>query len=95
MTLKTYTVKDTRHALGGGAFLVVPGDIVEHPNTGGEWVKTQDVRELLCQIIAVFEAAECEGLVQALTETTDLRLKDLIERRLMFAKHFAQDAGLL
>ncbi|URG13000.1 hypothetical protein B2_7 [Stenotrophomonas phage B2] len=92
--MKTYTVKDSRYPLGGGAFLVVPGDLVEHPNDGGEWVKTQDVRELLCRINAVFEAAECEGLSQALAETTDPRLKDLVERRLMFAQRFAQDSGL-
>lgn len=43
------------------------------------------------QVIGCFEAAECEGLSQALQETTDLRLKDLVERRLMWALYHAQE----
>ena len=37
-----------------------------------------------------FHAAEIEGLHEALAETTDERLKDLIERRLMYAYYFVQ-----
>lgn len=40
-----------------------------------------------------FDAAFVEGLHEALQETTDLRLKDLIERRLMYAYYFVRDGG--
>lgn len=40
-----------------------------------------------------FDAAFVEGLREALQETTDLRLKDLIERRLMYAYYFVRDGG--
>ena len=40
-----------------------------------------------------FNAAFVEGLHEALQETTDLRLKDLIERRLMYAYYFVRDGG--
>lgn len=36
-------------------------------------------------VIGCFEAAMGEGLMEALAETTDMRLKDLVERRLMYA----------
>ena len=38
-----------------------------------------------------FHAADIEGLYESLAETTDERLKDLIERRLMYAYYFVQD----
>lgn len=41
------------------------------------------------EIIGCFRAAEIEGLSEALAETTDFRLKDLVERRLMYALHAA------
>ena len=37
------------------------------------------------EVRGCFEAAEVEGLQTALAETTDSRLKDLVERRLMYA----------
>lgn len=40
-----------------------------------------------------FYAAEIEGLYEALEETTDLRLKDLVERRLMYAYYFVTDGS--
>lgn len=48
--------------------------------------------EALREIIGCFDAAEAEGLSQALAETTDERLKDLIERRVMHALYAAQKA---
>jgi hypothetical protein len=52
---------------------------------GGYFVK-QDVME---EVIGCFRAAEAEGLAQVLSETTDERLKDLVERRLMHALYAA------
>lgn len=40
---------------------------------------------------ACFAAAECEGLFEALKETTDERLKDIVERRLLPAYYGVQD----
>lgn len=42
--------------------------------------------------IACFAAADCEGLVEALAETTDTRLKDLVERRLQYAPEYLVSA---
>lgn len=42
------------------------------------------------EVIGCFEAAECEGLQQVLEETTDENLKDLVQRRLMYAFYAAQ-----
>jgi len=39
------------------------------------------------------ETAEVEGLYEALEETTDLRLKDLVERRLLYAYYFVTDGS--
>ena len=44
------------------------------------------------EVIGCFDAAICEGLQEALVETTDERLKDLVERRLMYALYAAQEA---
>jgi uncharacterized protein YutE (UPF0331/DUF86 family) len=38
-----------------------------------------------------FNAALCEGLNEVLAETTDERLKDLVERRLLFAHEYLTD----
>lgn len=43
----------------------------------------------LGELIGCFDAALSEGLEEALAETTDLRLKDLVERRLMYGYHNA------
>jgi hypothetical protein len=40
-----------------------------------------------------FRAAEVEGLHVALAETTDEKLKDLVQRRLMYAYYFIQDGS--
>ena len=40
-----------------------------------------------------FQAAEIEGLHEALAETADERLKDLVERRLMYAYYFVKDGS--
>lgn len=50
------------------------------------------VNPLAKEVIGCFEAAEIEGLSQALSETSDERLKDLVERRLMHALYAAQRA---
>lgn len=41
--------------------------------------------DVLQEVLECFHAAEAEGLSTALAETTDTRLKDLVERRLMHA----------
>lgn len=43
----------------------------------------------LGELIGCFDAALSEGLQEALAETTDLRLKDLVERRLMHGYYHA------
>ena len=45
------------------------------------------------EVIGCFRAAEIEGLQEALAETTDERLKDLVERRLMHALYAAEQAA--
>ena len=45
--------------------------------------------KLSVEVIGCFAAAEAEGLTEALAITTDLRLKDLVERRLMHALYAA------
>lgn len=49
-------------------------------------------RKALEEVRGCFEAAEIEGLSQALLETSDERLKDLIMRRLMYANVAAASA---
>lgn len=44
------------------------------------------------EVIGCFDAAESEGLTEALDTTTDDFLKDLVERRLMYALYAAQKA---
>lgn len=51
-------------------------------------VQSADV--LADEVIGCFEAAESEGLAAALENTADYHLKDLIERRLMYALYAAQ-----
>jgi hypothetical protein len=57
-----------------------------------EGVTVQEPVGLAGEVIGCFDAAMCEGLQEALAETTDERLKDLIERRLMYALYAAQAA---
>lgn len=56
---------------------------------GNEWIAIQQENERLKNSLSVvrgcFEAAESEGLSEALANTTDECLKDLVERRLMYA----------
>lgn len=47
----------------------------------------------LGEVIGCFEAALVEGLQEALASTEDERLKDLVERRLMYALYAAQNAA--
>lgn len=49
---------------------------------------------LIAEVQGCFRAAEVEGLAIVLAETTDLRLKDLVERRLMHALYAANDAAV-
>lgn len=42
------------------------------------------------EVVGCFDAAEAEGLQEALANTTDERLKDLVERRLMYALYACQ-----
>jgi DnaJ-class molecular chaperone len=76
-------------------------DLIEGLQENGDPVSVEAARELQNlqhyreasqEAIGCFHAAEAEGLSQALQETTDERLKDLVERRLMYALHAAQEA---
>jgi hypothetical protein len=64
---------------------------------GAEYIAAQpapvlDPVDLADEVIGCFHAAECEGLTEALANTTDEHLKDLVERRLMHALYAAQEA---
>lgn len=48
--------------------------------------------ESMAEVIGCFDAAAGEGLAEALAETPDERLKDLVERRLMHAQYAAARA---
>ena len=48
--------------------------------------------DALEEVKGCFHAAGVEGLQETLAETSDERLKDLVERRLMYALHIAEDA---
>jgi hypothetical protein len=48
----------------------------------------------LGELIGSFDAAICEGLFEALSETTDERLKDLVERRLLAGYRIAVGPSL-
>jgi hypothetical protein len=50
-------------------------------------------KPLAAYVIGCFSAAEAEGLQDVLAETTDKRLKDLVERRLMHAFYAAQNTA--
>lgn len=51
-----------------------------------------DLEAALSEVVGCFDAAEAEGLIDVLTWTTDARLKDLVERRLMHALYAARTA---
>ena len=51
----------------------------------------QEILNLANEIIGCFHAAEIEGLTAALCNTDDHHLKDLVERRLMYALYAAQE----
>lgn len=53
---------------------------------------TDALRKVLEDADACFEAARIEGLAEALAETQDARLKDLVERRLLWAQQEIQSA---
>jgi hypothetical protein len=53
----------------------------------------EPVATLKDEVIGCFNAAFVEGLQEALAETQDERLKDLVERRLMYALYAAQDTS--
>lgn len=50
------------------------------------------LKQALNSVGGCFDAANCEGLLEALAETNDERLKDLVERRLMYANEYARAA---
>jgi len=53
----------------------------------------EEAADGLDYISGCFRAAEIEGLHVALAETTDEKLKDLVQRRLMYAYYFIQDGS--
>ena len=52
----------------------------------------QPNHKALLEIVGCFKAAEIAGLEEALAESTDKRLKDLVSRRLMYALYAANMA---
>jgi len=59
----------------------------------GVQIMYRKAADALKEVRGCFVAAEVEGLSVALAETTDARLKDLVERRLMHALYAAQEAS--
>jgi hypothetical protein len=57
----------------------------------GQQAQPEEQIMLAQEVIGCFHAAEVEGLTAALANTTDEHLKDLIERRLMYALYAAQE----
>lgn len=51
----------------------------------------ETLRKQLDTVRGCFHAAEVEGLTAALAETTDERLKDLVQRRLLHAYYAAKE----
>lgn len=49
------------------------------------------LKGIVSEVQGCFHAAECEGLTAALLNTTDANLKDLVERRLMYALYAANE----
>ena len=81
--LKRYLDDCDKHAIVpdiAGAFHFAWQEALAQPEPNG----------LAAYVIGCFGAAEAEGLQEALAETTDERLKDLVERRLMYALYEAQ-----
>lgn len=67
-----------------------PDHIAQSLNMVGQAAQ-EPVALLADEVIGCFRAAEIEGLNEALAETTDVRLKDLVERRLIHAMYAAQN----
>lgn len=61
-------------------------DALEQPQQG-------PVGTLKDTVLGCFGAAFAEGLQEALEETQDAHLRDLVERRLMYALYAAQDTS--
>ena len=77
-------------------------EALERGETKLRWEAIITIKEALAQpeqepvalaqeVIGCFHAAEIEGLTAALVNTSDLHLKDLVERRLMYALYAAHD----
>jgi hypothetical protein len=69
----------------------VQSDEVGHNDWGFPIEAQPAQQDLADEVIGCFEAAEVEGLTAALTNTTDEHLKDLVERRLIYALYAAQE----
>ncbi len=54
-------------------------------------MNSERLKEAIVEVQGCFHAAIVEGLLEALSETEDLRLKDLIERRVMYAYYAVED----
>lgn len=65
---------------------------VEAWNTRASDQRADRLADALREILGCFNAAITEGLYEAISESTDERLKDLIQRRLMFSMNHANAA---
>lgn len=63
--------------------------LVKDITAGREALETQGDANTLGEFIGCFDAAIAEGLYEAIAETSDERLKDLLERRVMHAYYKA------
>jgi hypothetical protein len=76
-----------KHGRWGGAF-----PMCEAVDTTPAQPAQPAQQGLADEVIGCFDAAKCEGLAEALANTTDEHLKDLVERRLMYAFYAAQES---
>jgi len=67
-------------------------DCPDEPDRVAEPAPSQEPVSLADEVIGCFEAAEIEGLAAALENTIDYHLKDLIDRRLMYALYAARES---
>lgn len=72
-----------------------PGESVEDYRVAMGWDAPQEPKTFtpwaaLAEVIGCFDAAVIEGLSDALRDTQDERLRDLVERRLMYALEAAR-----
>jgi hypothetical protein len=71
----------------------VASNVFLRDQCAGLQVMYRKASDALTEIRGCFDAAGYEGLDEVLAETTDERLKDLVQRRLMYARDYANSVA--